>query len=109
MNAPAVRVKTCSQALKRRSGALDIGSRNVLNQIITPRVTTHSAAFIQRSNLNIGFTVIVFGLLALAMSCPFFPVLLARTTRIQVDDRESKRVSKGAPSDGKHDLEKAPG
>src|SRR5450432_1229027 len=54
MNAPAVRVNTCSEEFIRRSRAFGIGSSVDAIQTITPSVTAHNTLLIQRSNLNIG-------------------------------------------------------
>ena len=88
MNAPAVNVKTCSQAFIKRSRALDIGSSaEAAIQIITPSATMHNAALIHRSNLNIGLMVMVVELVDLAMSRPVFTGFVGYFARGQVDHR----------------------
>ncbi len=77
-------MKTCSQALKRRSVAFGTGSGSVEIQTIAANVVMHKIALIHRSSLNIGLTVRRFDPPALGMLPSFFVVNLAR---VQVDDR----------------------
>jgi hypothetical protein len=66
MKAPAVSVKTCSQAFNTRSRAFGISSSAAAAiHTMTPSVTAHNAPLIHKSNLNIGLMVML-GFLAFA-------------------------------------------
>lgn len=85
MNAPAVSVKTCSQAFIKRSRGFGIGySVAAAIHTMIPSVTAHNAPFIHKSNLNIGLTVTL-GFVVLGMSCLVIAVV-GHFVSGQVDD-----------------------
>src|SRR5438874_1225372 len=108
MKAPAVSVKTCSQALKRRSAAFGNGSGWQASQIIALKVAMHRTALIHRSNLNIGLMVRVLPAGALAMSLPLFRVPVINPPRVQVDDRGREWMRERGPGNGEHGMQKPP-
>ena len=106
INAPAVIVKTCSQALKRRSRAFGSGSTSIAVQTITPSVTTHNTELIHNSRENIGLTVMTRARSPWPCQIPSPP----RDMRpcAQVNDRCTERVTEGAPRNENHGPDEPP-
>src|SRR5258708_1825574 len=79
MKAPAVKVKTCSQALNSRSLPFGIGSGSEAAQTITPQDAAQSKELMITSNLKRGLTAI--GAFVLAWLTSASPAQSWRTTR----------------------------